>query len=437
MKAAHHPILISAIAYAALLGAVVRCASNEPSDAPPSEDAGPDVPAFSEASAADGEAGVPVGNVCGSAEGLEKDAPWPMGGGCPKRAGVSTGRGPDVANIKWSFLSKAGESSPALSADGHVWVTTEDSLVALSAEGIPSASLRVGGPSGSSPARASYGFTIVGGGDGYVYAASIPLQSDGGADGGDAGEGDADAGEGAVAPADVRFRVEVGGMVSSPAIGHDGTIYVGTTAGKLLALEGNGRNVKWSFTTHDTSRSSPAIAVDGTIYIGSSDQRLYAVAPDGSRKWTFETGGAASSSPVVGGDESIYIGAVDGKLYAVTADGKARWSYATGGPITGTPAVRGGVLYVGSEDKKLHAVSTETGEGIWTFATLGAVASPVIGDDGTVYVGSADGNLYAVTPSGLLFFAVRLGGKVRAAPAIGSGQILYVTTDNAIVAIGQ
>ena len=38
--------------------------------------------------------------------------------------------------------------------------------------------------------------------------------------------------------------------------------------------------LKWSFTTGGAVISSPAIGVDGTIYVGSSDSDLYAINPD-------------------------------------------------------------------------------------------------------------------------------------------------------------
>ena len=36
--------------------------------------------------------------------------------------------------------------------------------------------------------------------------------------------------------------------------------------------------------------SSPAIGLDGTIYVGSYDINLYAINPDGSLKWKYATG---------------------------------------------------------------------------------------------------------------------------------------------------
>ena len=36
--------------------------------------------------------------------------------------------------------------------------------------------------------------------------------------------------------------------------------------------------------------SSPAIGADGTIYVGSQDYNLYAINPDGTQRWAFPTG---------------------------------------------------------------------------------------------------------------------------------------------------
>ena len=44
------------------------------------------------------------------------------------------------------------------------------------------------------------------------------------------------------------------------------------------------------FSSGDYIYSSPAIGSDGTIYIGSKDYNLYAINPDGSLKWKYATG---------------------------------------------------------------------------------------------------------------------------------------------------
>ena len=65
-------------------------------------------------------------------------------------------------------------------------------------------------------------------------------------------------------------------------------------------------------------RSSPAIGSDGTIYVGSRDDNLYAINSDGSRKWAFKTRGRVDSSPAIGSDGTIYVGSNDNNLYAIS-----------------------------------------------------------------------------------------------------------------------
>src|SRR5262249_46094927 len=76
--------------------------------------------------------------------------------------------------------------------------------------------------------------------------------------------------------------------------------------------------------------SSPAIGSDGTIYVGSTDGTLYAVTPTGTPKWTFATGNAISSSPALGRDGTLYlyVGGTGHTLYAVTPTGTLQWAFA-------------------------------------------------------------------------------------------------------------
>ena len=59
------------------------------------------------------------------------------------------------------------------------------------------------------------------------------------------------------------------GVDSSPAIGTDGTIYVGIGDDNLYALNRADGSLKWKYATGRRLRSSPAIGADGTIYVGS------------------------------------------------------------------------------------------------------------------------------------------------------------------------
>ena len=215
-------------------------------------------------------------------------------------------------------------------------------------------------------------------------------------------------------------------VVSSPAIGADGTIYVGSKDNKLYAIRSNG-NIKWTYATGGWIESSPAIGADGTIYVGSHDRNLHAINPNGSRKWVFSTGGVVYSSPAIGADGTIYVGSKDNKLYAIRPNGSMKWTYATGGWIESSPAIGAdGTVYIGSSDCKLYAINID-GYKKWDFTTSGWVeSSPAIGADGTIYVGSHDYRLYAIYPNGRKKWEFLTGEWVLSSPAIGADGIIYV-----------
>ena len=69
--------------------------------------------------------------------------------------------------------------------------------------------------------------------------------------------------------------------------------------------------------------SSPAIGSDGTVYVGSEDNKLYAInGKTGVKLWEFETGSWVLSSPAIGSDGTVYVGSEDYKLYAIKTDSK-------------------------------------------------------------------------------------------------------------------
>jgi outer membrane protein assembly factor BamB len=133
----------------------------------------------------------------------------------------------------------------------------------------------------------------------------------------------------------------------------------------LWAAAGNKR---WMFPAEATVgsiTSSPAIGQDGTIYVGSEDGNVYAIRPDGTKKWQLATGGKVTSSPVVhyySGIITIYVGSEDGKLYAIDSEGTKKWEFAASGGISSSPAISYlGTIYVGSEDGKVYAINSSSG----------------------------------------------------------------------------
>ena len=79
----------------------------------------------------------------------------------------------------------------------------------------------------------------------------------------------------------------------------------------------------WEFETGYEVISSPAIGSDGTVYVGSSDNKLYAInGKTGIKLWEFETGSYVGSSPAIGLDGTVYVASGDKKLYAIETDSK-------------------------------------------------------------------------------------------------------------------
>ena len=67
-------------------------------------------------------------------------------------------------------------------------------------------------------------------------------------------------------------------MQSSPLMGSDGNIYVGSKwDDKIWIIDTEGTMIK-SFTTGNYVLSSPAEGLDGTVYVGSNDNKVYALA---------------------------------------------------------------------------------------------------------------------------------------------------------------
>ena len=220
---------------------------------------------------------------------------------------------------------------------------------------------------------------------------------------------------------------------STPAVSPDGAIYV---AGDKLYAFGPGGNIKWTAASDPGYASSPTIGSDGTIYIGNNG--LYAVSPEGSLKWRLATGMISLSSPALGQDGTVYVGSNDSNLYAVRPDGTLKWTYATGSNIWSTPAVgNDGTVYVGSWDSKLYALRPD-GTLKWSFATGGRItSSPALGNDGTIYVGSEDSKFYAVNSDGSLHWAYTASQPFRSSAAIGNDGTIYAGCDNLFYAFAH
>ena len=162
-------------------------------------------------------------------------------------------------------------------------------------------------------------------------------------------------------------------IMSSPAIGADGTIYfIGGDDdgphGWLVALEPIGGTQLWRLTGVGCEQCSVAIGLDGNLYTSSySDSSLYAVFPNGTTYWKYFTsaGTTCPIAPSVAPDGTVYHACRDGYVYALFPNGTLRWKTqigAAGVALQTIPAIGfDGTLYVGNaNDQHMYALYPKT-----------------------------------------------------------------------------
>ncbi len=243
---------------------------------------------------------------------------------------------------------------------------------------------------------------------------------------------------------EMRWKFETSSIISStPGIAEDGSVYFGTADGRLFSVDQNG-DENWVLEEpfEDSIFSSPVITEDGSILVGSSE--LYSIHPNGTIQWSFSSQpGGIISTPAVDEEGRIYVGyqvslegfVLGGQMLALNSDGELLWEFniiERGAQILSSPAIsEDGNIYFGSNNNNLYALDRDGNE-LWNYSTDGNVfSSPAIGEDGTIYVGSADSNLYAINPNGTEKWHFETGGDVPSSPAIGpEGMIYFGSYDN-------
>jgi outer membrane protein assembly factor BamB len=234
-----------------------------------------------------------------------------------------------------------------------------------------------------------------------------------------------------------KWKYNTGGIVSTPAIGADGTIYVGTKSGIFYAFNPDG-SVKWRYSAGFTNyiESSPAIGADGTIYVGIDNlNQLIAFNPDGSVKWSCYVDYPYKSSPAIGADGTIYIGSIDYKLYAINPNGTLKWAFNTSDrTFISSPAIGAdGTIYIGCDGGILYAINPD-GSLKWSYDGLGDVGGAItIASDGTIYFGTGDEGtpgkrLYSINSDGSLKWYLKFNGYIHSC-TIGADGMIYVGSD--------
>jgi len=257
---------------------------------------------------------------------------------------------------------------------------------------------------------------------------------------------------------------------------HDGILYLGSTDGKVMAVNPSARDQnlefpsssdgEWSFiiTTPSKGMSCGSSSAPDSIYgipvvvndlacVGTYSGRVFIVSPEArsqnldfpqarSGEWIYPRSedviGPIVGSPVVS-DDTIYICSSDGRVYALDATyGDEKWkSEQLGEKLWITPVVEQETVYVSTFDGHIYALSAEDGSLLpWDFkAEAGFVSSPTL-YDGTIFVGSFDRNLYAVDISDAkLLWSFPGGNWFWAAPVVKNSVVYAGCLDGKVYAL--
>ncbi len=278
------------------------------------------------------------------------------------------------------------------------------------------------------------------------------------------------------------------GIFSSPVIGADGTVYVGSADDVFYALTANGK-VRWTRRTGEIIDSAALLDDRGRVYVPSADGHLYALdaatgrsvwtfaadppsttgafinwfegnvamdaggtlyAPNdnrltyaidrdtGAKKWAFPTSDQTWSSPAFDAangrmdfGSNFFLLGIPSTFSVDAATGAQAWAAATDGATVASPLVTGdGLTIVGSFDGYLRAYDSASGAPRWSFATRDHLyASPAELPDGTIVQASADGSIYAVDPrTGALRWQYDTLAPIRSSPAVDTLGRIYVGT---------
>ncbi|HJQ83809.1 MAG TPA: PQQ-binding-like beta-propeller repeat protein, partial [Candidatus Binatia bacterium] len=277
------------------------------------------------------------------------------------------------------------------------------------------------------------------------------------------------------------------GIFSSPVVGGDGTVYVGSADRTFYAIAADG-SVRWQRLTGEIIDSSALLDDRGRVYFGSGDGKLYALdAATGAPAWIFGADPASvtrafidwfEGNVAIGADGTLYVPNDNFLTYALdrvttavrwrfqTADqtwslpavdaargrlfignnslltilgdntfsldaatGATRWSTATDGSIPASPLLTpDGQIVAGGFDGFVRAYDQETGALRWSFGARDHVyASPAALPDGTIVQAAADGTVYALAPAdGRVVWQFDTRDAIRSSPAVDGDGNVYV-----------
>ena len=230
-------------------------------------------------------------------------------------------------------------------------------------------------------------------------------------------------------PLALLWKFKTGGPVYASPVIANGVLYIGSTDGKLYALDAKQWGIKWVFDAGDAIRYSAAVLGD-RVYFNARNNKVYALnANTGEKLWEFKSKNWMDAPPIVA-DDKVYVGAFRSTIYVLDARTGTLESRREQ-----TIQIRG--TEYGCANGVFRPISPEHKAKLWRGQTAGSESYPVTAN-GRVYIGARDGQLHAFDmASQTEVWAYQLGGFVEAAPAIADGILYAASGDGWIYAFAN
>jgi outer membrane protein assembly factor BamB len=279
------------------------------------------------------------------------------------------------------------------------------------------------------------------------------------------------------------FSVTLGDRVySTPLVGDDGTIYVGSDAKKLVAISPKGDvrfrletegeadtgaafgkdgtvvfaagnhvysarrergDVAWRFAAKRKIFTAPAVTDDGLVVVGSQDHHVHAIGAGGALAWTVDLGADVDGAPAIDDDGAIYVGTDGGEVVKLDAKGQVSWRTPAGGFVRGTLSIaRNGDVLAGTYGPQPRLIRISSVDGVirGSFSIRGTGArefgihgGPLEDEDGVIYFGTQDNSVYAIAPDGALRWRFETGADVDAPLSLlGDGSLVIPSEDGTV-----
>lgn len=324
----------------------------------------------------------------------DQASPWPMLGGNPQHTGMSDHSiGAAKKGAGWSLYLYGAHDSPMISSNGTIFVSSSNGVFALSPDGEVYWYFKASTFVEASPAI---------GPDGTLYVVTSTKY-------------------GWYSGANNLYAINTTGWIEwfhaiggegcigSPVVLEDGTIYLGTLEGKLLAFNDDG-TIRWSFDSKKSIRSAPAISENGTVYFTTYDDILYCLSKNGEHLWSRFFNDTGWSTPTIDRNGMIYLTSRS-KVYSVNPNGTEEWNYTINDWTRGVSIDAEGRIVV-SSGGEVHCLNPN--------GTLNWTAGPFNSDRLSIPTIDSDGNVIVLT-----YEYTERGQFIRIETITSSGDLIW------------